>query len=546
MATFNGIPVLSLPAAINTTPSNGATLPWNGTSKSYQWGTTLAITVQAHSGVNTRQKFQYNGLDVNVGMWIANLSTGLAWQIVSISTKSSTSVTCTLQDIFRYNTYRDATSSNAGNGKPTTGSYVIFSLSEAGLPVIDPKQTGFTVGSLFLSTLLSRFQYINTQNDFLITQSGIAGPLASVYFGGGGTASAGSGYVAGVYTNVPLIGGSGVGAQATVEVAPSGAVSSVSVTSVGSGYVVTTPASPTNPITINNINLGGTGSGFLGGVSSNFFYGDVVALDEGTGTYVKSDGNHLNVIGTVTAVDDSGTNIAIIAIQKINDTLNSLPGVVGDLLYTDPNNPGGLTTTASGTPVYLKLRTQTSSTTQSSTFGSATSTVTTAGYTFNVNGILAVVGGTGTLTDVRDAINAISSVTGVSAVIAGSFFLTITAVDARQIGFEDIFGSTTIDVGLVSVENGTKAAGMFITNSRQSANFSSVIGFTFTEAVANTTWAITHNGNTTDYIAQIFDNSGVAILPDAITTVDVNNVQVTFSNAQAGKAQLSLFVPNPV
>lgn len=545
MSTFNGIPVLSLPAAINSTPLNGATLPWNGLSKSYQWGATLTITAQVHSGVNTRQKFQYNGFDVNVGMWIANLTTGLAWQIVSISSKSSSSVTCTLQDVFRYNTYRDSTSSNAGNGKPGTGSYVVFSLSEAGLPVIDPKQSGFTVGSLFLSTLLSRFQYINNQNDFLLTQSGISGPLAAVYFGGGGTVNAGTGYVPGVYANVPLLGGSGASAQATVEVNPSGAIGSVSVTTIGSGYVVTSPSSPSNPVTISNTSIGGTGSGFSAGVSSNFFYGDVIALDESTGTYVKSDGTHLNVIGTVTAVDDSGTNIAIIAIQKIVDTLNYLPGVVGDLIYTDSSNPGGLTTTAGGTQVYLKLRNQTSSTTQSNTFGSATTTITTVANTFNVNGILAVVGGTGTLTDVNNAINAISSVTGVSSTIAGSFFLTITAVDARQIGFEDISGSTTVDVGLISVENGTKAAGMFITNSRQSANFSSVIGFTSVQASA-TTWTITHNGNTANYIAQIFDNTGAVIFPDTITTIDVNNVHVTFSNAQAGKAQLSLFVPNPV
>jgi hypothetical protein len=367
-----------------------------------------------------------------------------------------------------------------------------------------------------------------------------------VYFAGGGTVSAGSGYVPGVYSNVPLIGGSGSGAQAIVEVPPSGAVSSVTVTTPGSGYLVTTPASPSNPITINNTNLGGTGSGFSAGVASNFLYGDVVAIDEATGTYIKSDGSHLNVVGTVTAVDDSGTNISINAIQKVVDTLNYLPGVVGDLIYTDPTNPGGLTTTAGGTQVYLKLRNQTSSTTQSSTFGSATSTITTAGYTFNVNGILAVVGGSGSLTDVRDAINSISAATGVSAVIAGSFFLTITAVDARQIGFEDIAGTVTSDVGLISVENGVKAAGMLITNSRQSAAFSSVVGFTYTKVVANATWNINHNANTDNYVAQVFDSSGVAVLPDQITTIDVNNVQITFSNAQAGKAQLSLFVPQPI
>jgi len=67
--------------------------------------------------------------------------------------------------------------------------------------------------------------------------------------------SAGSGYVNGTYTNVPLTGGSGSGALATIVVSGT-AVSSVILTDPGLGYNVG------NLLSASNANLGGTGSGF--------------------------------------------------------------------------------------------------------------------------------------------------------------------------------------------------------------------------------------------------------------------------------------------
>ncbi len=65
----------------------------------------------------------------------------------------------------------------------------------------------------------------------------------------------GSGYVNGTYTNVPLTGGTGSGAQATIVVA-GGAVTSVTITALGSGYLVN------DVLSASNSNLGGSGSGF--------------------------------------------------------------------------------------------------------------------------------------------------------------------------------------------------------------------------------------------------------------------------------------------
>lgn len=71
-----------------------------------------------------------------------------------------------------------------------------------------------------------------------------------------GTLTAGSGYTgAGTYTNVPLTGGGGSGAKATVVVA-GGAVTSVTITDPGSGYAAG------NSLSAANSNLGGAGTGF--------------------------------------------------------------------------------------------------------------------------------------------------------------------------------------------------------------------------------------------------------------------------------------------
>jgi len=65
----------------------------------------------------------------------------------------------------------------------------------------------------------------------------------------------GSGYVNATYTAVPLTGGSGSGAKATIVVS-GGAVTSVTLTSYGNNYVVG------NTLSASNTNLGGSGSGF--------------------------------------------------------------------------------------------------------------------------------------------------------------------------------------------------------------------------------------------------------------------------------------------
>jgi hypothetical protein len=93
-----------------------------------------------------------------------------------------------------------------------------------------------------------------------------------------GAITAGSGYTNGTYTNVPLTGGSGSNATATVVVS-GGAVTSVTITLRGASYVVG------NTLSASNTNLGGTGAGFSIPVTA--IYAQTITLSvaaSGTGT----------------------------------------------------------------------------------------------------------------------------------------------------------------------------------------------------------------------------------------------------------------------
>ena len=93
-----------------------------------------------------------------------------------------------------------------------------------------------------------------------------------------GSITAGSGYTNGTYNNVPLTGGSGANATATVVIS-GGAVTSVTITLRGAGYVVG------NTLSASNTNLGGTGAGFS--ISVTAIYAQTITLSvaaSGTGT----------------------------------------------------------------------------------------------------------------------------------------------------------------------------------------------------------------------------------------------------------------------
>jgi len=131
----------------------------------YRWEVDITILApQLHGSNLTREPFEYNGLDVVVGDWIAGASDGKCMRILEISRKTENSITCVLEDYQRYNTFASPT----GNGIFNPGSCVIFTLNEDGIPMIDPLPS--SVGREFFILLASRFQYLNPQTNYQLTQ----------------------------------------------------------------------------------------------------------------------------------------------------------------------------------------------------------------------------------------------------------------------------------------------------------------------------------------------------------------------------------------
>ena len=60
--------------------------------------------------------------------------------------------------------------------------------------------------------------------------------------------------------------------------------------------------------------------------------------------------------------------------------------------------------------------------------------------------------------------------------------------------------------------------------------------YVHTEAVAATTWTITHNLNTTIPLLQIYNAAGEMLIPDSVTPTSNNIMEVTFNTAIAGTA----------
>jgi hypothetical protein len=147
--------------------ANGDDDPWYAGAPSkryYRWRVWFTVTPQQHGSHLTRDSFVYNGLDIVIGDWIAGSTTGLCVKVVSILFKTTSSVTCIVEDYLRYNTFRQPN----GNGIFGPGAAVVFSLNENGIPMLDPLPD--TVSSDFYTTVTSRFNYLNPALNYVLYQ----------------------------------------------------------------------------------------------------------------------------------------------------------------------------------------------------------------------------------------------------------------------------------------------------------------------------------------------------------------------------------------
>lgn len=323
---FLNIPVKSIPLSMTTiVPTENMNWPVPTDPppaspvfqpRAYRWRVTMSLppplnTPQTHSSAFTRNPGLYNCMDVNVGMWIGDINNGKAWQIIQVVSKTSEEIIAVIQDVYRYNTFKDQT--KQGNGGPSSGNYVAFELGPDGLPAID---TDLPLASVFTQNISGRFDYINLQYDYPLYQAG-----------------------------------------------------------------------------------------------NTFQVNDVIAVDPVSHIFVKADSTFKTAVGRVTSISDTMTGwFTINPVQKIVDFLDYLPGNVGDIIYSSTSTTATVTTTPGGAELYVKLRNNTSSVSDSTGAGP-----TTPGNKFNLNGVSITVGGSGTTANLISAVNAQSSVTGISA-----------------------------------------------------------------------------------------------------------------------------------
>lgn len=142
---------------------------WSGGAnpKPYRWELTLSVDPVSHGSHKTRTPYVYNGFDILIGDFIAGATDGKALQIVSITEKTSTSVVCVVEDVLRYNTFRNA----SGIGIFTVpGNAVVFQTNEFGDPMIDPLPMGI-VSADFYANVNSRFKYLNPKAHFVLEKA---------------------------------------------------------------------------------------------------------------------------------------------------------------------------------------------------------------------------------------------------------------------------------------------------------------------------------------------------------------------------------------
>lgn len=142
---------------------------------------------------------------------------------------------------------------------------------------------------------------------------------------------------------------------------------------------------------------------------------DVSDLEEGMfvsvtdeGKFVQTTSTHNLVIGKVTDVNKAEGSFALMPSNKIMDQYNSLPGDVGDILYSVEDSVEVSTT--GDVPVMVKLR--------NNTVSSVTSTFAGPTEPFNeisINGVPVAVGATGSSTEFINAVNAKTSIHGIVA-----------------------------------------------------------------------------------------------------------------------------------
>lgn len=458
------------------------------TPRDYRWRVELTVTPQRHSSHRTRVPKTYNGMDVKVGDYIANSNDGTAVRIVCIDFKADDRITCVVEDVFRYNTFRD--SAGLGNGMMTTPcSAIIFSTNHVGMPTIDPLPPS-AVDSLFYPNLMSRFQNREGNQHHLLRKEGHG------------------------FTEGQMI-----SADSTTN--------SFELTSTDYPFVIgrVSYVANENEFFVAPIQKIADDLDFLPGDVGDIIYAD---SSEDTGLTTVMNANPVMIklreesrsVATSSIVNATTTANAIIT---LNGVIHTIPSTT-QLSFANTVNAHSNVTGVAATVALVPTTITTSASLLSASFGEPLFDLTSATPIATINGtvvhfetyddgnnrygepyatptdmakdinqafgrtiatgegpILTLTfpegGGIDIVNNVEDTLGqgfaGADSASGLPISTAGSLgtIVRLTAVDARAIDLGQVSGTLLDDFGLYSVENGTKAAGLWIEQGiRQSTN----------------------------------------------------------------------------
>ena len=120
------LPPLSIVAELRpgSVPSIVATYsnplsPWDGAVTKY--GIILDITPQLTSSYDTTPPLEYNGLNVEVGMWFGLSANGYTYKITDIISATAYEVVCVVEDVDLFNLLIDNTQQGNNSIDPVPG-----------------------------------------------------------------------------------------------------------------------------------------------------------------------------------------------------------------------------------------------------------------------------------------------------------------------------------------------------------------------------------------------------------------------------------------
>lgn len=492
--TFLNIPIKSIEATVVSVVGT-ETMPWYNPANypvippnlplppvqlNYRWRVVMSVSPQTQSSYLTRAPGQFTGMDVNVGEWIGNLTSGQAWQIITVESKTDSSITIIVEDIFRYNTFRDT--SGTGAGAPNSGTYVIFNVDDTGIPEIDPLPPS-GASAAFSINLQSRFQYINQQYDYPLYQAGNTFLVNDVIAADASTNSfvlsdAVNKLVVGRVTSVSntIPGWFTVNPVQKIvdflDYLPGDVADIIYTSTVIPGEITVAPGGSQLYIKLRNNTSSVSDATAAGGTASGNTFQlngvDVQVLGAGTANDVITAANLVSsqtgVVVTLALVPTSvETSIPLITVfygepalwatsSPASATINGIT-VTFNIPSTDPGyedyaRPQQMAQSINNAaiPNIVASNPSASIVRITNTAGGA---ITIVNQVADINGVPVAGSNSGT----GLALSTPASVT---------YRLRFTADDARAINFLNVIGDPVGDFGLVSVENGVKACGLYI------------------------------------------------------------------------------------